>query len=44
MPKAMHSLSCNETIIFAAIDNNQKGHGLTFQKFGSSNKSAKVTA
>ena len=34
----------HETTIVAAIDNNQKGHELTFQKFGSSNKFVKVAA
>ena len=33
MSKAMHSLSNDETIIIAAIDNNQKGYDLYLQTF-----------
>ena len=43
MDLSITKLLNNENRINAAIDNNQKGHNLTFQRFGSSNKFAKVT-
>jgi len=44
MDNAIKSLLQDHTVIVAAIDNNQKGHNVTFQRFGSSNKFVKVTA
>ena len=43
MNETVSKLVCGEAWLCAAMDNNQKGHPLNFQRYGSSNKFFKVT-